>query len=104
MLQNILTPELNNSYLKKYHLSNKLMIPMLLPSLILNKYDVNPYVKNTFDFLNVLNIGYHSYVSTSCIITDYVKPKNLSTIARAVSLKSHSLASIGFLYYIYKNK
>lgn len=104
MLTNILKPEINNNLLKKYHTSNKLMIPLLLPSIILHKYDVNPNVKNTFDFLNVLNLGYHSYVSTSCIITDYIKPKNISTIARAVSLKTHSIATIGFIYCIFKNK
>ena len=104
MLNTFLQPELNNKLLKKYHLSGKLIIPLLIPSLIFSKYEVNPYIKKTFDIANIINIGYHSYVSTSCIITDYVKVKHLLTITRSVNLSSHGLAIYGMLYYVFKNK
>ena len=104
MLNNILQPELNNSLLKKYHTSGKLIIPLLLPSLVFSKNEVNPYLKKTFDIANILNIGYHSYVSVSCIITDYIKPKNLSSITRIVNLNSHGIAVCGLFYYVFTNK
>ena len=104
MISNILKPDLNNLLLKKYHLSGKFLIPLIIPSIIFKKYKVNPYLEKTFDTANILNIGYHSYVSTSCIITDYIKPKNISTITRVINLKSHSVAICGLLYYVFKNK
>lgn len=104
MISNILQPDLNNNLLRKYHTSGKLIIPLILPSLILRKYDVHPYVRNSFDIANILNIGYHSYVSTSCIITDYIKPKKISNITRIINLKSHTIATFGLMYYIFKSK
>ena len=101
MLNNILQPEINSKLLKRYHMSGKLLIPLIIPSVIFKKYDVNLYIENAFDTANILNVGYHSYVSTSCVITDYIKPKKLSTFVRFVNLKSHGIAIGGFLYYIY---
>ena len=40
------------------------------------------------------------YVSTSCIIGDYIKPYNIQKMIKIVSLKSHIAACIGFLYFI----
>ena len=102
-MNNLLSPEKNNFLLRKYHTSGKLLIPFILPSIICHKFNYTNMSK-AFDTLNVLNIGYHSYVSTSCIITDYIKPKNLSNFCRILSLKSHSIASFGLLYYIFKRK
>lgn len=104
MISNILQPDLNNNLLKKYHTSGKLIIPLILPSLILRKYDVHPYVKKGFDLANILNIGYHSYVSTSCVITDYIKPKKISNVVRIVNFNSHAIATFGLMYYIFKSK
>ena len=104
ILDNLLKPDLNNSLLKKYHFSNKLMIPLLLSSFLTHNYDSNIYLKNTFHSANICNIAYHSYTSTSCIITDYIKPKNISLFARIFNLKCHSISTIGFMYYIFKNK
>lgn len=43
ILNNLLKPYLKINLLKKYNFSNKLMIPLLIPSLILHKYDSNKY-------------------------------------------------------------
>ena len=51
---------------------------------------------------NVLNLGFHSYVSTSSVIGDYIKHKKYEIIARLINLKSHKLATIGFVFYILK--
>ena len=101
-MNNILSPEKNNFLLKKYHLSNKLILPLIIPSLILNKYD-NKYQK-MFHILNIFNLSYHSYVSTSFIITDYLKKPQINKIFRIVNIKSHTIATFGFLYYIFKHK
>lgn len=97
----ILVPEKNNRLLKIYHQSSKFLIPGIFVSLFLNNYDNN--IKKFVDCTNVLNIGYHSYVSSSCIITDYIKQKHLSKGSRVFSLGFHGLAVFGYLNNIYKN-
>tara|TARA_B100000035_G_scaffold203371_1_gene173985 strand:+ start:2780 stop:3079 length:300 start_codon:yes stop_codon:yes gene_type:complete len=98
-MNNILTPEKNKSLLKGYHTSSKLLIPTIIGSYFLN---TNSTIERGFHTLNILNIGYHSYVSTSCILTDYVKPVYLSKSSRFISLGIHSLAIYGYLHNIYK--
>ena len=109
-MENILVPEKNNNLLKIYHKSSKFMIPLLATSMIARniiyseKDDVpdNKVIVNSLDSLNILNFAYHSYVSTSCIITDYVKPVNIARCTRGLSLGFHSLAIYGYLSKIYK--
>tara|TARA_Y100000992_G_scaffold130081_1_gene85736 strand:- start:752 stop:1066 length:315 start_codon:yes stop_codon:yes gene_type:complete len=101
-MNKLLTPEKNISLLKKYHTSSKLLIPLIGISYLSNKYDYK-YSESVFNTLNILNIGYHSYVSTSCVITDYIKPKTISTMVRGTSLSFHGLATIGFIYNMYNN-
>lgn len=98
-MNNILTPEKNKTLLKSYHRSSKLLIPTMLGSYFL---DNNNFLEKSFHTLNIFNIGYHSYVSTSCILTDYVKPVYLSKSSRFISLGIHSLAIYGYLHNIYK--
>ena len=101
-MNNILVPEKNSFFLKKYHTSSKLLIPLLASSYLTHKCNLDIPDK-TFATLNVLNFGYHSYVSTSCVITDYVKPKLLSRMVRTSSLGLHGLAISGFIYTIFSN-
>ena len=111
---NILSPEKNLNFLKYYHKSNKLLIPGIGLSLLMHSNYFNSFkdrdpkinnLVNVIDCANVINLGYHSYVSTSAVITDYIKFKNLSKISRIASFKLHSLAAIGISYYmIKKNK
>ncbi len=101
-MNNLLMPDMNNSIIRKYHISSKLLIPGLLSSYMINKCD-NKLGEIVTNSLNILNIGFHSYVSTSCIITDYIKPLKISTIVRYGSLNAHILACMGYIYYIKKN-
>ena len=101
-MNKLLSPEKDIFLLKKYHTSSKLLIPFIGVSYFSNKYNYK-YSETIFNTLNVINISYHSYVSTSCIITDYIKPTNVSKVVRGTSLTLHGLASIGFLYNIFKN-
>tara|TARA_B100000674_G_scaffold265970_1_gene219474 strand:+ start:807 stop:1115 length:309 start_codon:yes stop_codon:yes gene_type:complete len=95
---NILTPDKSNLALRYYHTFAPTLIPMALFSYVNNKYKINC---KTVDFLNAVNIGYHSYVSSSSIIGDYIKHPNLSKIARISNLKLHLVSTIGIYHYIY---
>ncbi len=100
-------PDKNNTILKYYHKSNKALIPLLIPSFFL---DDNNQFKKYFDLINLTNISFHSYVSISCVITDYHKkiPLINETILRSINLKSHTLIGLvlGYQMYIkyYKTK
>ena len=99
----ILNPENNINILKYYHSSSKLLLPLCGMSYLLHNYE-SKYTK-ILDNINVLNIGFHSYVSTSSIIGDYIKGQNIQKMAKFVNLNSHMVACVGFFYYInYKNK
>ena len=95
---NILTPDKSKLALRYYHIFAPTLIPMALFSYANNKYEIN---FKTVDFLNAVNIGYHSYVSSSSIISDYIKHPNLSNIARISNFKLHLVSTIGIYYYIY---
>lgn len=97
----ILYPEQNKRLLKYYHVSSKGIIPLVIGSYLSDSYK-NETCEKIFHSLNTINFGYHSYVSMSCIITDYIKPYNISRNVRGLSLGFHSLAIYGFLYNIHK--
>ena len=101
-MNNLLFPDKNNLILKNYHKSSKLLIPGLFASYLSNHYEIKN-IDTLIHTLNIINVGFHSYVSCSCIVTDYVKPKKISTLFRGTSLVSHSIACIGYLYYLKKN-
>jgi succinate dehydrogenase hydrophobic anchor subunit len=100
-MNKILVPENNLTYLKNYHKSSKLLIPLIAASYLSNKTEYKK-IEKTFHFLSITNIAYHSYFSTSCIISDYIKPKSVLKAARIVNLNGHILASFGFYYYLLK--
>ena len=105
---NLLSPDKSNTILKKYHTSSKLLVPGLLLSYGLNKtVTIDDKYKrigiNFVNFSNIINVGFHSYVSTSAIISDYIKPVNLSKGIRASSLGLHALAVCGLCRYFKKN-
>ena len=93
-----LIPEKNNKLLRAYHISSKAIIPLMLSSYIGNKY-FSDYQK-PLHVLNVLNFGYHSYVSTSCIITDYIKHPTFSKASRITNLNMHLIGGLGALLFI----
>tara|TARA_Y100000022_G_scaffold197845_1_gene207108 strand:- start:203 stop:508 length:306 start_codon:yes stop_codon:yes gene_type:complete len=94
-------PEQNTKLLRYYHLSSKALIPLALGSYLSYKYE-NKTAEKIFHSANILNIGFHSYVSSSCIITDYIKPVYMSRASRGISLGFHSLAIYGYLNNLYK--
>ena len=96
-----LVPEKNLKYLKLYHTSSKLLIPTGIISICFHQTKYKN-LSLSFDTFNVFNFAFHSYVSTSCIITDYVKIKNLEPIIRKANIFGHIIASVGFINIIYK--
>ena len=72
---NLLIPDKSTKLLSYYHKSAKWMIPLSVSSYLSYHHGLPPF--NNFIYVpTILSIGYHSYFSTACIITDYVKTKN----------------------------
>lgn len=99
-MRNIFSLDKNNFLLKIYHKSNKLLIPILIPTLILENEN---YLKKYFDFLNITNFTFHSVFSFSSIITDYHKkiPFINENVLRILNIKSHSFMFIYLTYNVY---
>ena len=106
----MLVPDKNTSLLHKYHLGNKLLIPMGLASYALSKSNsitYNPYLAQfayIVDSYTLLGLGYHSYFSMSSVITDYL-PKLTSSIkitnmVRYTNINVHVLSIIGIHNYL----
>jgi succinate dehydrogenase hydrophobic anchor subunit len=104
MLNKILIPDKITSMMVPYHKSTKLLLPFIGISLINHQfYHNNNNLTKCINSLTIMNICIHSYVSTSYVISDYIKPKNLEVFTRVLSLKLHFFSSIGFLYLINNN-
>ena len=99
-IKNLLSPDKSNFIIKIYHKSNKLLIPLLLPSILLE--EKNNY-KKYFDFFNILNFTFHSHVSFATIITDYYKKLPLINVnyLRIFNLKSHTIIYLYFTYNLF---
>jgi succinate dehydrogenase hydrophobic anchor subunit len=91
----------NSKAIGYYHKSSKLLIPLSICSLITYNLNISP-CDAVIAVPTVLNYSYHSYVSCSTIITDYIKPTHYSVVARLFNLKTHTLGTMGFFYYLYK--
>ena len=98
----IFSPDKNIQLLHYYHLNNKIILPLGMASLI--TYNLNDFKKINYfiNNLGVLNLSYHSYFSTSTVITDYIKPKFLQNTSKVLNFKLHILASLGYFYYFNK--
>ena len=48
--------------------------------------------------------SYHSYVSTSYILSDYVKKQPWALGCRILSAQTHLFATLGVLHYVYIKK
>lgn len=99
---NFLTPEKSKILLKLYHKSNYSLLPLFLLSAGLSQ---TPYqdISKVAQFGTVATYTYHSYVSTSFVLTDYVKPFTINNFLRAISAKVHLLALLGFSKVIFTN-
>ena len=97
---NILKPDFNNNMLKYYHKSAPLLIPSIVMSYAGYKLESKPlYCLSTVVMAPMMS--FHSYISVSSVITDYVKPKNIAKICRTNNLSIHALATIGLYRHIY---
>ncbi len=99
-MNNILTPDKNLKFIQKYHLSSKLLLPGIAIQYVAHKNNINTFEK-PLQLFNVLNIGFHSYLSTSSIITDYIKPKRVLFLARFSNIGLHFISMSGHLYYTF---
>ena len=101
MFLKLLTPDKSNIILNLYHKSNKMIIPFIIPSLFL---DEDSKIKKYFDFINVNNLIFHSFISFSSIITDYHKkiPFFKEPILRITNLKTHIILYLFVADNLYK--
>ena len=100
----LLTPDKSNFFLSMYHTSSKILFPLTgtcVSYTFLTKEETK--ISKTLYSVNMLNIGFHSYVSCSCIISDYIKQVHIERAIRLCNVKSHGLACVGFLWYIWKD-
>tara|TARA_Y100000741_G_scaffold206308_1_gene157004 strand:- start:3788 stop:4108 length:321 start_codon:yes stop_codon:yes gene_type:complete len=98
----ILRPDKSNKIIKLYHKSNKIIIPFLIPSLLLKEdYKIKKY----FDIFNIYNLGFHSFISFSTIVTDYHKkiPFINNNLLRILNFKCHGFIVLVLSYQLYKN-
>ena len=93
----LLSPDKNLSMLKIYHKSSIILLPSTILSVFGGLKNEN---YKYLHYFNTVNYSIHSYISTSCIITDYIKIKNIQYIARIINLKLHVLAPIGIFQFI----
>lgn len=95
--------DMNNTFLKIYHNTNKTILPLYFMSFLNYKYNTSLHIISPILYSgSTLVSGYHSYFSTSAIISDYIKPVKLNQTARVLNFKTHLIATYGFLYYIYQ--
>ena len=100
---NFIAPDKINTFVRLYHKNNKVLLPLTFTSYLLHKNSPYKYINSFFITGTTISFAYHSYISTSSIITDYIKPKNFSNLARVVNLKSHALSTLGFIYFLYNH-
>lgn len=96
----MLKPDANMRLLRAYHTSAKWLIPQGLWVWWFSGWD-SP-LTTALQASTVANMGFHSYVSASAIVTDYIKHPRLETVARVSNLKLHGFATVGLLYWIIK--
>ena len=73
---NLLKPDKNTKLVHFYHKTNYTILPLMLLSYLENKYNINSVLAfNTM----ICNLSYHSYISCSTMITDYIKNKIFQT-------------------------
>ena len=80
-----------------YHKSGKYIIPLNIASYFSLSQNIDNRIKNTIQDINILNIGFHSYISVHSIISDYVKHKHIEPLLRIINTKSIKSLTKNFL-------
>ena len=96
----VLNPDKKTKIFNIYHKSSKLIIPTIGLSCINHSLFIKNNYTKFIDTFTVTNIYFHSLVSCSSIITDYITNPKANKIFRLINVKSHTFSLIGFIYYI----
>lgn len=106
-MYSLLTPDKHVLFLNMYHFSNKMLLPYVTASttcyFLGDRIPLHTITCNTTHTITLANIAYHSYVSCSCVISDYIKQPKLETVSRLVNIKSHGIAFLGFLGFFWNH-
>lgn len=101
----LINPDKNVKNLKLYHYSSKLLIPQLVGSyFLINRKNDGDYTKHfaqVFTTFTLMNTGYHSYVSMSMILNDYLQKlftsKHIINSVKCSNAGLHLLACVGYV-------
>lgn len=101
-LKYLFSPEKSTQVVKLFHRTGYALLPLIGFS-----YCVPSEVSTLSCVLytaTLTNFSFHSYVSTSFVISDYVKNRSFQNVFRVINLKCHILATMGYVYYFTKKK
>ena len=102
LLKNLLKPDYNKKGIVFNHMTSKLLIPLGIGTFYVNNNCDNKKIVSVSNQLFLSTVGIHSYISTSNIITDYIKPSLINKTFRIANLGLHTIAILGYSYYFIK--
>ena len=102
LLKNLLKPDYNKKGVVFNHITSKLLIPLGIGAFYVNNNFDDKKIISASNQLFVSTVGIHSYISTSNIITDYIKPSLINKTFRIANLGLHTIAIVGYSYYFIK--
>ena len=95
------SPDKHKTFLHLYRTTSWWLLPFTVLSYGLTNHEpISKFIHAS----TVTLYGYHSYVSTSCVITDYMKRPLVGDLLRVANAKFHLLGTIGFLKLILERK
>jgi succinate dehydrogenase hydrophobic anchor subunit len=99
-LKYLFSPEKSTKMVKLFHQSGYVLLPLAGCSYCIS--DELSVFSSILYTTTLMNFSFHSYVSTSFVISDYIKKPTLQNVFRVVNVKSHFLATLGYIYYFSK--
>lgn len=100
-LKLLFTPEKSTRVLRVFHQTSYALLPMGLVTFFTHSPQCIPPI-DLLCAATAVNFGFHSFVSCSFVITDYVKHDMLQHTCRILNTKLHALAVSGYAYSILK--
>ena len=91
----ILSPDKQSSIIHRYHKLNFTLLPCMFFSYVETKMNWNTHIMYS---AMICNFSFHSYVSCSAIISDYIKRQAWKTGFSVTNIGIHSIVTFAYLY------